>query len=169
MKAHIQGDWKGANRLHYLLGLFVFPMVLIIALIFVAPMFEQKLGIFTALASILLITLVSLVVTLKRFTNLAMSRWWLLGLLVPLLNLWLYYRLFACPPGYAEHKKLGGAGVALALIYWLSLIVSVATGPILAVMALTMALDNPEMMNDPEMRAEYNKILIELRKVIEQM
>ena len=169
MKANIQGDWKGANRLHYLLGLFVFPVVLMVALIFVAPMFGQKLGIFAALASILLITLVSLVVTLKRFTNLVMSRWWFLGLLVPILNLWLYYRLIACPPGYAEHKKIGSVGIALALTYWLSLIGFVAAGPIIAVMALTMALDNPEMMNDPEMRAEYNKILIELRKVIEQM
>jgi hypothetical protein len=51
---------------------------------------------------------------MKRLVNLGMSRVWLLEILAPVLNLWVSYRCFACPPGYAYHKKLDGTGIALA-------------------------------------------------------
>lgn len=56
---------------------------------------------------------------LQRLANVGMSRWWYLGLLVPFLNLWIGYRMFACPAGYAHHKQLDGPGIALAILYWL--------------------------------------------------
>ena len=67
----------------------------------------------------LLPVLIYIVAIVKRFNNLAMSGFWFFGMLVPLLNLWLGYRLFACPPGYAHHKRLGLLGWILAIIYWL--------------------------------------------------
>ncbi len=71
--------------------------------------------------------LIALVIVIKRFDNLAMSRAWLLGMLVPILNLWVGYRLSACPPGYAAHKKLDGIGWFLAILYWLLIITMVAS------------------------------------------
>jgi hypothetical protein len=46
--------------------------------------------------------------------------------LIPLLNVWLGYRAFACPPGYAYNKKMDGVGILLALIYWLLAITYIA-------------------------------------------
>ena len=54
---------------------------------------------------------------LRRLTNLGMSRWWCLTALVPVANLWLGYRCYACPTGYAYHKKLDVAGIILAILY----------------------------------------------------
>jgi hypothetical protein len=60
-----------------------------------------------------------------RLMNLGMSRWWFFANFVPILNLWIGYRCFACPAGYALHKKLDGAGVALAILYWLLMVLTV--------------------------------------------
>ena len=59
---------------------------------------------------------------LNRLLNLGMSRWWFLGHFVPLLNFWVGYRSFACPAGYAYHKKMDGVGIALAILYWLAIV-----------------------------------------------
>jgi hypothetical protein len=64
--------------------------------------------------------------SLKRLLNLGMSRWWLFGFLAPFLNLWLGYRCFACPAGYARHKQLDGPGIAIAIIYWLIMLALLA-------------------------------------------
>ena len=56
---------------------------------------------------------------LRRLVNLGMSRLWFLALFAPFLNLWVGYRCFVCPPGYAYHKKLDGPGVVLAILYGL--------------------------------------------------
>jgi hypothetical protein len=62
---------------------------------------------------------------LKRLANLGMSRMWFLAVFAPFLNLWLCYRCLACPPGYAYHKKLDGAGIALAILYWFTMLTAV--------------------------------------------
>jgi hypothetical protein len=88
--------------------------------------------------------LVIIFISLNRLVNLGMSRWWFLGNIVPLLNLWVGYRCFACPSGYAYHKKLDGAGIFLAIVYWLLwLIFLVAI--IAAVAVLYGSLGSPEM------------------------
>ncbi len=79
-------------------------------------------------AAPLAIALVSFLVTLLRFSHLGMKRWWVFGLLVPLLQLWLGYRLFACPAGYAGSRKQDPGGIALAVIYWLLVALSAAGG-----------------------------------------
>ena len=87
--------------------------------------------------------------SLMRLVNLGMSRWWFLGSFVPLLNLWVGYRCFACPAGYAVHKKLDGAGIFLAIIYWL-MIALVLLVIAAAIAMLAGALGSPEMREQLE-------------------
>jgi hypothetical protein len=54
-----------------------------------------------------------------------MSRWWMLAFPVPFLNLWLGYRCYVCPSGYAQHKKLDGPGIALAILFWIMVLAGV--------------------------------------------
>jgi hypothetical protein len=77
---------------------------------------------------------------LMRVWNLGMNRWWYLAMFVPILNLWMGYRCFACPAGYAYHKKMDGPGILLAIIYVLMILLGVC---ILAV--FYGAIHNPEL------------------------
>jgi len=108
---------------------------------------------------------------LARLVNLGMSRWWYPLNLTPLLIgwvgfrysqaaggwllwslagvsmipfLWLGYRCFACPAGYAFHKKIDGVGVALAILYWLLMLVTIIAIVVLAAILLG-AIDSPEL------------------------
>lgn len=121
-------DQPGAGRLGYFLGMLVLPTLVAVGLALALQQFQESIPAnllpFAPLLFVL-VPLVALVITVKRFQNLAMSGWWWLGLLVPILNLWLNYRLFAAPPGYAFTRKLDGIGKFLAVIYWLALIASV--------------------------------------------
>jgi uncharacterized membrane protein YhaH (DUF805 family) len=170
-KKNFEAEVDGANRMHYFLGVYVFPIVwmFILSLVLTALGSESGLAGFLALVGVLVPFVVVLVVVLKRFTNLAMSRWWILGNLVPLLNLWVGYRLFACPAGYGAGRKMDAIGIFLAILYWLSLIAAVATIPLMMVIAITTALDNPQLMNDPQAREQLNKALVELRDLIKAL
>jgi len=53
---------------------------------------------------IVLVLLVCL--TSYRLANLGMNRQWAYALLIPIVNIWLLLRCFACPTGYADHKTL---------------------------------------------------------------
>lgn len=122
-------DLPGANRLGYFAGVFILPTVLMVALIMglatVAETAGEQIAAFLPLLFLAPI-IVAFVVTVKRFQNLAMSGWWILGLMVPILQWWLSYRLFACPPGYAYTKRLDGLGWFLAVIFWLVIVGSFA-------------------------------------------
>ena len=52
-----------------------------------------------------------------RIRNLGMSAWWFFGLLVPILNVWLQWRLTVCPEGYANHRQLDTAGKVLTFFF----------------------------------------------------
>ncbi|MEM7078588.1 MAG: hypothetical protein AAF513_08170 [Pseudomonadota bacterium] len=59
-----------------------------------------------------------------RFRNQGTSGWWILGFLVPILNIYVGIRALAYPEGYAEHKRLDTKakiiiGVSLAILLWL--------------------------------------------------
>jgi len=123
----------GATRIGYVLGTTVLPAIVFAGLAFLVPQMiamipeqHQQYAPYLGLVVMILPVLVAILVTVKRFQNLAMSGWWLLGLMVPFLNYWLQYRLFACPPGYAFTKKLDGIGKFLAVLYWLLVIASFA-------------------------------------------
>jgi len=150
-------EWEGVSRGGFFFFCYIFPIIWWVGLFYGFKMLQGILkdemlplvmGCFALLPFLLLIFAI-----LKRFQNLAMSRVWFLGLFAPLINLWLGYRLFACPPGYAEHKKLGVLGWILAIIYWL---------PLLGVMALggIVAIKGPEMFKDviEKNRAQYEEL-----------
>ena len=55
-----------------------------------------------------------LVLAAYRLKNIGSSPWWCLGLLVPLLNIFIGFRCLICPEGYADTKKLDTAGKIIA-------------------------------------------------------
>ena len=129
-KLRLQGKWGGSSRATYLCVSFLLPLLLIGAISVAGILLKGKVDEnIIALAGggvMLIFAIFALVVTINRFTNLAMTRWWFLSLFVPILSLWTYYRLLACPAGYAEHKKLDGFGWLLSIIYWLFVLIAIA-------------------------------------------
>jgi uncharacterized membrane protein YhaH (DUF805 family) len=125
-----EDNWPGVRRRSYLLGILLFPILWGIAFYAGTPFLNTLLGPeitrMVTYGANFVPTLVWLNFSLKRLMNLGMSRWWFFGNFVPLLNLWVGYRCFACPGGYAFHKKIDGPGIGLAIIYWLVLVAVVA-------------------------------------------
>lgn len=133
-----QGDWPGARRRSYLIVTWIVPILWSLGISAAAGFLAAQLGpeiMKFALPALGLLPLVLVVfISLARLVNLGMSRWWFLGNFVPFLNLWVGYRCFACPAGYAYHQKLDVAGILLAIIYWLLwLVVLVAVAAIIAI------------------------------------
>ena len=152
----LRGEWPGVRRWMFLFIILVLPVLLSLgvknAAAALAEQFGQELGDLIVIGGMVLTVLLALYASLQRLVNLGMSRWWLLGNLVPLLNLWVGFRCFACPSGYAYHKKLDGVGILLAIIYWVSLLVAV-----LAVAALVAVMLGA--IGTPEFRKEIEDIL----------
>lgn len=132
----MEGKWGGTNRFSYLFFNFIFPTLWVLAVVFGSGFLADKLGeslINLIVAGLMVVPfIIGLYVTINRFGNLGMSRWWFLGLFVPILNIWVYSRLFACPEGYADHKKLDGLGWLLAIIYWFLVLLIIAAVGFLA-------------------------------------
>jgi hypothetical protein len=124
-KSRIKLTWPGARRRSLLLATLVFPVAWKIILVAISPYLTRQFGIILMERILPLAALAPLAVVvhfgLQRLLNLGMSRWWLLAACVPALNLWLGYRCFACPPGFACHKKLDGPGIAMAALYWIAM------------------------------------------------
>lgn len=114
-------SWPGARRPLFLFGCLLFPFAWHYFAQVGEPLLSKQLG-ETMMAGMRVIsTLVPVVLVIhlamQRLVNLGMSRWWILAIFVPILNLWLVYRWLVCPAGYGYHKKLDGAGKALAIVY----------------------------------------------------
>ena len=147
------GGWSGARRRSFIFMALLFPNIVMMGLSFAIPLFQQQLGPqMTGMATLGIVIFVWILVIsygLNRLVNLGMSRWWYLGNLVPILNLWVSYRMFVCPAGYAVHKKLDGAGVVLAILYWLMILLAVLmVASVIAIMVG--ALGSPEMRGQLE-------------------
>lgn len=129
-KKLIKGEWPGVGRGTYFFVCYILPFLWAAGLAFgmkyLAGKVDARLLTIGALVLYLVLLFLLISATLKRFQNLGMSRAWFFGLFAPLLNLWVGYRLFACPPGYANHKKLDPIGWVLAMIHWGSLLLVVA-------------------------------------------
>lgn len=140
--------WPGARRRSFIFMCLIFPFTWGLGSAPVTVFLGEKLGPQISQIAVpvtqLVPFIVSLVYGLKRLVNLGMSRWWYLGQFVPILNFWVGYRCFACPAGYAVHKKLDEAGVFLAIVYWLVFaLVILSLGALVAV--YTGALGTPEL------------------------
>ena len=63
---------------------------------------------------VLIVSVVGMVfgiwIAVQRLINVGLSGWWVLGLIVPLLNIWVAIQCIAAPEGYAQHKTLDTAG-----------------------------------------------------------
>ena len=133
-----QDEWPGARRRSFLLATLVFPFLWAFGFAAATPFLTSEFGAdimkFSAIGANLIPFIVGLYFALQRLVNLGMSRWWYLGNLVPILNFWVCYRCFACPAGYAYHKKLDGPGIFLAIVYWL--LIAVVLLAVAAVVAL---------------------------------
>ncbi len=118
-------SWPGARRRSLILVTLVLPFAWQYALLLFSPYLIKEFGAVTMSGLLPLAKYVPVVALayfwMKRLVNLGMSRVWLLAMLAPVLNLWLGYRCFACPPGYAYHKKLDGTGIALAILYGMAM------------------------------------------------
>lgn len=133
-----QTEWPGARRRSYLFANLVLPFLISLAAGFATPFLQQQFGQEIAGGIVLGATILPIVIaiyfTIQRFANLGMCRWWFFGNFVPFLNIWLGYRCFACPGGYAFHKKLDGIGIFLAIVYWL--VVAIAVLALIAIVAV---------------------------------
>jgi GYF domain 2 len=114
-------SWPGARRPLFLFGSLLFPFAWHYFAQVGDPLLSKQLGETMMVGMRALSTLVPVVLVthlaLQRLVNLGMSRWWILAVLVPILNLWLIYRWLVCPAGYGYHQKLDHAGKALAIVY----------------------------------------------------
>jgi hypothetical protein len=114
-----QMHWPGVGRLTLWLGLLLFPLLWSELLGWGKPTLAATFG--SALTNKVL-PFASLVpvaaaiyLILMRLVNVGMSRGWALLLVIPILNLWVGFRCLVCPSGYAHHRKLDRAGLAIAL------------------------------------------------------
>lgn len=146
------GEWPGARRRSFLAATLLFPILWAFGFAFLVPVLTSQFGgeIMKTMvpASNIIPLLVGLYFGLMRLVNLGMSKWWYLGNFVPILNFWVGYRCFACPAGYAHHKKLDGAGIFLAIIYWLLLVVALLV--VAAVIAMFLGALGPEFQQQLE-------------------
>lgn len=146
-----EAEWPGARRRSFIIATMVFPVAWIFCLPLGVSLLTSQLGpdvmaIVTIVAAFLP-WIVGVYFGLMRLVNLGMSRWWYLANFVPILNLWISYRSFACPAGYAYHKKLDGVGIFLALIFWLFIVLGVVV--MAAMVALWLgALGTGEMQDE---------------------
>jgi len=119
---------SGTDRWTFLLVSLIFPFAWKFSLGALTPFLVKQFGasLMGTLQPIAAFVPVGVLVYLviRRLSNLGMSRWWSLAILVPILNLWVGFRCVACPAGYAYHKKLDPLGIVLVTLY--SLIVLAA-------------------------------------------
>lgn len=123
-----QTDWPGARRRSYLIAICVFPILWGLGTAagteFLTTQFGPQIMRFAMPPLALVPLLVIIYFAVKRLANLGMSPLWIFGNFIPILNIWVGYRCFACPAGYAYHKKLDVAGVILTII-WCIFVVAV--------------------------------------------
>lgn len=127
----LEARWPGVSRRIYLVSFVVMPLLLstlmAVLAFFLLDLKEKKdmetLEIVSGVASLVWAAFL-IYISMQRFKNVGMSQWWILGNLVPVLNLWLGYRSICCPAGYEFHRKIDGKGIFLAVLYWGGLLLS---------------------------------------------
>jgi uncharacterized membrane protein YhaH (DUF805 family) len=131
-------EYPGYGRLRYFLSIMVVTVVfyaILFAVVF--AMFRSSGSGGTVVGVVLLIALLMLVVTiyigLQRLKNLGMSGWAILWTLVPIMNLWIGWRMVACPAGYEHHRTMDTPAKVITGL-WVGMIVLSVAANILAVL-----------------------------------
>ncbi len=159
-------EWDGTSRGGFFFFFYIFPIIWLVGLSYGSKMLDgivpENLIPVVVGCLALLPVLMGIIAILQRLQNLAMSRLWIFAIFVPLLNFWLGYRLFACPPGYAEHKRLGTLGWILAIIYCLPLVTMIALGALVAI-------KGPDMFKEviEKNRTQYEAVISKAQQMTE--
>lgn len=155
------GNWPGERRRGFYLATVVFPIIGIFGISSAVTLLRGHLGQETRemmiAGAVLLLFILMIYSGIQRLANVGMSRWWYLGNLVPILNLWVSYRMYVCPAGYAYHKKLDTAGVILAILFWLMIVLVLLS--VIAMIAVIFG-----MAGNPEIQKQFNDAFQEALK-----
>jgi uncharacterized membrane protein YhaH (DUF805 family) len=79
-----------------------------------------------AIAIYIVMLILLCICSIQRFRNTGASGFLWLFSLIPILNLWVSYRILACPEGYDSHKTLDLPGKIIAFVFFASLICLIA-------------------------------------------
>ena len=128
-------DYPGIGRLAYF-GLSVLFNIVFQVLFYIvdqAGLIKTPESAIVIGGGILLLNFICAVtIIVLRLQNLGMNGFWVLGLVVPILNLVIAVRLIAAPAGYADHKQLDTPGKILVglmiglMVFGLALLFAVA-------------------------------------------
>ena len=110
-------DYPGIGRLAYFGWQFLLSIItyaILFVVIFGAAAAESSGGMVGGFFLIMILgSIAGFVIAVKRVQNLGMSGWAVLWALVPFMNIWIGWRMFACPAGYHHHEQLDQAGKVL--------------------------------------------------------
>ncbi|MGB6219879.1 GYF domain-containing protein [Haloferula sp.] len=130
-------EYPGIGRLAYFLwqmGISVIAYGLLFAVILGSSGSGGSEGIAGLFILVVMIVGVAAVfLGVKRVQNLGMSGWAILWSLVPIISVWISWRMFACPAGYHDHKQLDTAGKVLTGILIVFFILAVVANVFVAV------------------------------------
>lgn len=107
-------EYPGIGRLAYFLSSMGFTLVfyaIIFVIVFATLKADSGAGMGIGILLVGLLFFAGFVfLAVKRIINLGMSGWAILWGLVPFMNVWIHWRMMACPAGYEDHRTLDTAG-----------------------------------------------------------
>jgi hypothetical protein len=131
-------EYPGFGRLAYFLssmGVGIVFYAILVVIIFTAFRADSGGGM---AAGVLLVAAmfagVFLFLGVKRVTNLGMSGWAVLWAFVPIMNVWIHWRMMACPAGYEEHRTLDTAGKVISGL-WIGMLALGFLAPLVGAIA----------------------------------
>jgi len=129
-------SYEGYGRLRYFLTYMVMTLALYaVALGVVFLIMKSTEAEVASLAVLGLLAIVYIIATFyigaQRTKNLGMSGFAVLWSLVPIMNIWIGWRMMACPAGYEDHRTLDVPGKVLTGL-WIALMVMAAGSSLFA-------------------------------------
>ncbi|MEP2775993.1 MAG: DUF4339 domain-containing protein [Luteolibacter sp.] len=117
----VAAQYPGYGRLRYFLtymgGLIAFYVMLFVAIFAVAKGGGDGMG-GAAFGLVMVLSLGMMAfgfyIAYQRVKNLGMSGWALLWFIVPFMNIWMSWRMIACPAGYEDHRTLDTPGKVIS-------------------------------------------------------
>lgn len=135
--AYMGPGYSGYGRLRY------FLTIMAVTIVFYAVVIGITFGIMSAskspgtgtfvgmgLTTLVLMALfmaASFYAAAQRARNLGMSGWTVLWSLVPIMNIWIGWRLIACPEGYEDHRTLDVPGKVITGLWIGMMVLAVAS------------------------------------------
>ncbi len=123
----VRGTYPGFRRLPYFLASIGLQVVYLIGIAaFAASESVAALG-----AVVLVMLAGAIYIGIQRLKNIGDNPFWILGIIVPLLNLYVGVRMLAMPEGYADHKTMDTAAKWILGIFVGLFVVGIAAAVIL--------------------------------------